>query len=128
MTKLWVYACMFRCDCSMQIFHMFVCFSSGTRLVSNALRILARLGSIILSVLTLWIGLALGEQQELDLQAGNFNTPVVRLAVLGGILALQMYLTFKVINQEITRSRENSAVTTVPKAKTQRKEKSKKSK
>jgi hypothetical protein len=59
-------------------------------LISSILQILARLGSIILAVLTLWYGLALGEQQPLDIQAGHFNTPTVRLAVLGGILALQM--------------------------------------
>lgn len=59
-------------------------------MVSNVLQILARLGSIILAVLTLWYGLALGEQQPLDIQAGYFNTPTVRLSLLGGILALQM--------------------------------------
>lgn len=65
-------------------------FFSVARLVSNILQILARLGSIILAVLTLWYGLALGEQQPLDIQAGYFNTSAIRLAVLGGILALQM--------------------------------------
>ncbi|CAH1372630.1 hypothetical protein MTP99_014106 [Tenebrio molitor] len=103
-------------------------FSKGARLISSILQILARLGSIILAVLTLWYGLALGEQQPLDIQAGHFNTPTVRLAVLGGILALQMYLTINVISQEIARSRENKVYTTVPKPKVQKKEKSKKSK
>jgi len=103
-------------------------FSKGTTLISNILQLLARLGSIILAILTLWYGLALGEQHELDLQTGYFNTPVVRLAVLAGILGLQMYLTFNVINQEIARSREIKGATVAPKAKTQKKEKSKKSK
>jgi len=101
-------------------------FTKATRLVSNVLQILSRLGSIILAVLTLWYGLALGEQRPLDIQAGYFNTPAVRLAVLGGILLLQMYLTFNVISQEITRSRESKAYTVLPKIKTQKKEKTKK--
>ncbi|XP_018563997.1 translocating chain-associated membrane protein 1 isoform X1 [Anoplophora glabripennis] len=103
-------------------------FTKGTRLVSNILQILARLGSIILAILTLFYGFALGEQHALDIQAGYFNVPVVRFAVLGGVLLLQMYLTFKVISQEIARSRESKGLTVVPKTKTQRKDKSKKSK
>nr|CAH7713297.1 unnamed protein product [Callosobruchus chinensis] len=103
-------------------------FTKATRLVSNTLQLLARLGSIILAILTLWYGLALAEQKPLDLNTGHFNTPYIRLGVLAGILALQMYLTFNVINQEIARSRENKVATTVPKTKVQKKEKSKKSK
>lgn len=60
-----------------------------SRLITNALQIIARLGSIILAVLTLWYGLALSEL-KLDIQAGYFNAPTVRLPVLAGILLLQM--------------------------------------
>lgn len=88
------------------------------------------MGSIILAVLTLWFGLAQGEQQELDVQAGHFNAPVVRLAILGGILALQVYLTFNFINQElaqIAKNKETSGATVVAKSK-QKKDKNKKRK
>ncbi|CAG9831609.1 unnamed protein product [Diabrotica balteata] len=103
-------------------------FSKVTTLVSNSFKLVARLGSIILSILTLWYGLSLGEQRELDFTTGYFNTPVVRIAVLAGILGLQMYLTFNVISQEIARSRESKGASVAPKAKPQKKEKSKKSK
>lgn len=92
--------------------------------------IISRLGSIILAVLTLWFGLAQGEQQELDIQAGYFNIPAVRLAILGGILALQVYLTFNFINQElaqIAKNKETSGASVVAKSK-QRKDKNKKRK
>ncbi|CAG9864353.1 unnamed protein product [Phyllotreta striolata] len=102
-------------------------YSKGTKLISNVLQLLARLGSIILAVLTLWYGLALGEQRELDIQAGYYNTPIVRLVVLSGILGLQMYLTFNVIHQELARSRENKDAV-VAKPKSQKKDKTKKSK
>lgn len=52
--------------------------------------VLARLGSVVLAVVTLWYGLALGEQKELDVQIGYFNTAPVRLAILAGILILQL--------------------------------------
>lgn len=65
-------------------------FFIATRLVSNVISLLVRLGSIILAVLTLWYGFALEKQQELDIQTGYFNVPVVRLAVLAGVLGLQV--------------------------------------
>lgn len=104
-------------------------FSKVIRTVSNILQLLARLLSIILAILTLWYGLALSEPQVLDIQAGYFNTPTVRLAVLGGILLLQMYLTVNIISKEIALSRESrSAATVLPRSKSQKKDKSKKSK
>lgn len=99
------------------------------RLSSTVLQIVARLGSIILAVLTLWYGLALLENQSLDIKAGQFNTPTIRFSALAGIILLQMYLIFKVISQEISRSRETVAsVQPVPKAKVAKKDKPKKSK
>jgi len=103
-------------------------FAKATRLVSSVVLILARLGSVVLAVVTLWYGLALGEQHELDIQAGYFNTPVVRLAVLAGILVLQLYHTFNFISQEVARVRESKAFTTAPRTKPQKKDKYKKSK
>ncbi|KAJ3661432.1 hypothetical protein Zmor_005827 [Zophobas morio] len=103
-------------------------FSKVARLVSNVLQFFARLGSIILAILTLWHGLSKGDQQPLDIQNGYFNTPTIRLSILSLILGLQMYLIFEVIKQEVARSRENKVYTTVPKPKVQKKEKSKKNK
>lgn len=105
-------------------------FTKITGVISKVVLIFSRLGSIILAVLTLWFGLAQGEQQELDIQTGYFNVPTVRLVILGGILALQVYLTFNFINQElaqIARNKESSGATTVAKSK-QRKDKNKKHK
>lgn len=80
-------------------------------------------------MLTLWYGLALQENQGLDIKAGQFNTPAIRFSVLAGIILLQMYLIFKVISEEISRSKE-SAVSVQPAAKSKlaKKEKPKKSK
>ncbi|XP_050301847.1 translocating chain-associated membrane protein 1 isoform X2 [Anthonomus grandis grandis] len=104
-------------------------FSKVTRLSSTALQIIARLGSIILAVLTLWYGLALQENQGLDIKSGNFNTPTIRFAVLSGIILLQMYLIFRVISLEISRSKENAAVVQpITKVKAPKKDKPKKSK
>ncbi|XP_060535281.1 translocating chain-associated membrane protein 1 [Cylas formicarius] len=100
-------------------------FSRATGLVSNALQIVARLGSIILAVLTLWYGLASKENQELDVKKGRFNTPPIRFSVLAGIILLQMYLIFKVISRELTRSREAGPAITAPKVKAQKKAKTK---
>ncbi|KAH1002804.1 hypothetical protein HUJ04_008859 [Dendroctonus ponderosae] len=104
-------------------------FSRVVRLSSTVLQIVARLGSIILAVLTLWYGLALLENQSLDIKAGQFNTPTIRFSALAGIILLQMYLIFKVISQEISRSRETVAsVQPVPKSKVAKKDKPKKTK
>ncbi|XP_056648887.1 translocating chain-associated membrane protein 1 [Diorhabda carinulata] len=103
-------------------------FSKITSMVSNCIQLSARVGSIVLAILTLWYGLALGEQKELDLQTGYFNTPVIRIGVLVGVLGLQLYLTFNIISQEIARSRESQVLNVTPKTKTQKKDKSKKSK
>lgn len=61
-----------------------------TRLISHTVLILARLGSIVLAIVTLWYGFALGAQQPLDFQTGYFNTAPIRFALLAGIMFLQM--------------------------------------
>lgn len=65
---------------------------SATRYISNTFLVLSRLGSIILAVLTLWYGLALDEERVLNYQAGYYNIAPIRLAILGGILVLQVYV------------------------------------
>ncbi|XP_066157080.1 translocating chain-associated membrane protein 1 [Euwallacea fornicatus] len=104
-------------------------FSKVTRLSSTVLQIVARLGSIILAVLTLWYGLALRESQGLNVRAGEFNTPLIRFSVLVGIILLQAYLIFKVISEEISRTKESGAsVQQLTKVKAPKKDKPKKSK
>lgn len=122
---------------------------TATRFISNVFLVLSRLGSIILAVLTLWYGLALGDEHPLNYKDGYYNIPPIRLAILGGILVLQVYvttsptplnllyliipfiysyLTFTIISQELKRSQESRAYITLPKVKSQKKEKPKKSK
>lgn len=101
--------------------------TKASTFVSTALRFVARLGSIIISVFTLWYGLALSEQKELNIEEGYYNISVVRLSLLGGILLLQLYLIFNLISDEISRSKENSTSIPAPKAKS-KKEKTKKTK
>ena len=97
-------------------------------MVTKASLIISRLGSIIIAVLTLWFGLAQGEQRELDVQAGYYNVTSIRLILLAGILCLQVYLTFNFINQELAQLAKNKETTTVvSKSKQQKKEKTKKS-
>ncbi|KAF5272926.1 hypothetical protein FQR65_LT04855 [Abscondita terminalis] len=103
-------------------------FVKITGLVSTVLLILARLGSVVLAVVTLWFGLSAGEQHQLDIQAGYFNIAAIRLAVLAGILILQLYHTFNFISQIVAKLRESKATATSTRAKPQKKEKFKKSK
>lgn len=65
-------------------------FFLATRYISNTFLVLSRLGSIIIAVLTLWYGLALGDERPFNYQAGYYNIPPIRLAILGGILILQV--------------------------------------
>lgn len=82
--------------------------SKATSLVSNVFLVLARLGSIVLAVLTLWFGLA----QESSLPAdtpGNYNIPPVRLGALIAIVSLQIYLMYNFITQQLEQARENNS-------------------
>jgi translocating chain-associated membrane protein 1 len=61
---------------------LLVCFFVlGGYLIANAVFVLVRLGSIILSVLTFWYGLSLSDKQGLDIETGNFNTLIIRYVV-----------------------------------------------
>lgn len=103
-------------------------FAKVTGLVSTIVLILARLGSVVLAVVTLWFGLSAGEQHELDVQAGYFNTPIIRLPILAGILILQLYHTFNFISQIVAKLRESKVTTAATRTKPQKKDKFKKSK
>jgi len=101
-------------------------FSRVSRGISNSVMVATRLASIIITVLTLWFGLAQGEQKELDFTTGYYNTPAIRLGLLGAILILQVYLTAVVIGRELQKSKEAKSFTTVQKSKPTKKDKSKK--
>eukprot|EP00096_Caligus_rogercresseyi_P010812 TRINITY_DN404_c0_g1_i1.p1 TRINITY_DN404_c0_g1~~TRINITY_DN404_c0_g1_i1.p1 ORF type:complete len:394 (-),score=153.42 TRINITY_DN404_c0_g1_i1:503-1684(-) len=72
--------------------------------------VLARLGSIILTVLTFWYGLPLAplEEQGIDLAKGNFNTPLLRLTGLLIVCLLQAWLMWNFITLQLKLKREKS--------------------
>ncbi|XP_054268771.1 translocating chain-associated membrane protein 1 isoform X2 [Macrosteles quadrilineatus] len=82
--------------------------SKAGYLVSDVFFVLARLASIILSVLTFWYGLSLSDTQGLDLADGNFNIPPIRLFALGAVCLLQAYLMFHFITDKLRQLREQA--------------------
>ncbi|XP_046673389.1 translocating chain-associated membrane protein 1 isoform X1 [Homalodisca vitripennis] len=82
--------------------------SKAGYLVSDVVFVLARLASIILSVLTFWYGLSLSDTQGLDLPSGNFNIPAVRLFALAAVSLLQAYLMFHFITDKLRQLREQA--------------------
>merc|ERR1712244_107712 len=66
------------------------------------------MGSVILSVLTFWFGLAKlpTEQQTLDVSGGNFNTGLIRLNSLIAVCFLQAWLMWNFIVFQFKRARE----------------------
>lgn len=73
--------------------------------------VLARFSSVILSVLTFWFGLAKlpAEQQQIDLQTGNFNTGLIRLNSLIAVCLLQAWLMWNFIVGQFKRRRETKS-------------------
>merc|ERR1712223_1038017 len=76
--------------------------------LSEAVFVLARFSSVILSVLTFWFGLAKlpTEQQSLDVSGGNFNTGLIRLNSLIAVCFLQAWLMWNFIVFQFKRARE----------------------
>jgi len=81
--------------------------------LGDLLFVLARLSSVILSVLTFWFGLAKlpAEQQSLDISAGNFNTGLIRLNSLIAVCFLQAFLMWNFIVFQFKRMRETKNIT-----------------
>ncbi|XP_054712433.1 translocating chain-associated membrane protein 1-like 1 isoform X2 [Uloborus diversus] len=78
--------------------------------VWNVLFVLVRLGSISLSVLTFWYGLA--KQQvtpAMDIVTGNFNTQLIRINCLVAVFLLQAWMMWNFINFHMKRLRERAA-------------------
>jgi len=85
--------------------------SKAGYMVSHVVFVLARLGTIMLSVLTFWHGLSLSENQGLDFETGNFNTPAIRLSALISVALLQGYLMFNFITEALRQLREQTPST-----------------
>jgi len=80
--------------------------------VHEILFVLARLGTITMSVLAFWYGLAQAPaaQQVIDLASGTYNTFVFRIVVLAAICLLQAYQMWNFITFHLKRRRENAAL------------------
>ena len=67
--------------------------------------VLARLSSVILSVLTFWFGLSKvpAEQQEINFSTGNFNTGLIRLNCLVAVCLLQAWLMWNFIVCQVNK-------------------------
>ncbi|GFY58862.1 translocating chain-associated membrane protein 1 [Trichonephila inaurata madagascariensis] len=79
--------------------------------VWNSLFVFARLGSITLSVLTFWYGLALQQTTSvMDIASGNFNTQLIRINCLVSICLLQAWMMWNFINFHLKRMRERAAL------------------
>lgn len=79
-------------------------------MVWNFLFVLVRLGSITLSVLTFWYGLALQlSTNQIDVVSGNFNTQLIRINCLVAVCLLQAWMMWNFINFHLKRMRERAA-------------------
>ena len=109
-------------------------------MAASAMFVLVRLGSIILSVLTFWYGLALSDNQVVNVSEGNFNTQTIRfvsiplhtavlcksfciflwnsfqlllayrLSVLASICIIQAYFMWHFITEQLQQMREQNAL------------------
>ncbi|RWS25846.1 translocating chain-associated membrane protein 1-like protein [Leptotrombidium deliense] len=75
----------------------------------NILFVLVRLGSITLSVLTFWYGLALHQTAVPSLKDGNFNTNIIRINSLVAVCLLQAWMMWNFITFHLKRMREKAA-------------------
>lgn len=82
-------------------------FTRIAGVTSNSILILSRLLSIIVSVLTLWYGLALSGKETINIEEGYFNVAPVRLSLLAAICLFQAYLMFNFVSQQLSKVRES---------------------
>lgn len=57
----------------------------------NVIFVAVRLASTVLTFTTFWYGLKQTEAVAIDVQSGNYNTSLVRLNGILGLLALQLF-------------------------------------
>ncbi|XP_071519700.1 translocating chain-associated membrane protein 1 isoform X2 [Panulirus ornatus] len=77
--------------------------------VWNVLFVACRLASIIVAILTFHYGLATNDDQTLDVQAGNFNTTIIRLNALVAVCLIQAWMMWNFIHFHLRRMRERQA-------------------
>jgi len=97
-------------------------------MIWNGLFVLVRLGSITLTVLTFWYGLSQNGNELLNVQAGNFNTQIIRINCLLAVCLLQAWMMWNFITFHLKRMRERTAAASLAKRKgaTKKEKKSKK--
>jgi translocating chain-associated membrane protein 1 len=74
----------------------------------NILFVLVRLGTITLSVLTLWYGLSKTSSSAISFVDGNFNTQFVRGNCLTGLFLVQAWVMWNFITFHLHRARERA--------------------
>ena len=74
----------------------------------NVVFVLASLASIILSIFVFWFGLKASSIDAINCAEGNFNTPLVRIASLAAVLALEAWMLWNFILFHCKRFRENT--------------------
>jgi len=74
----------------------------------NILFVLARLGSVVLSVLTFWFGLSPSSTDKVSVVEGNFNTPLIRVNVLVAVGLLQIWMMWNFSTFHLRRLREKA--------------------
>ena len=81
--------------------------------VYNVLFVVARLSASILSIFVFWFGLKSSNVSNVNLEEGNFNTGVIRMAVLSSILVFQVWMMWNFILFQFKKLRENSKTSSV---------------
>jgi len=76
--------------------------------IYNVLFVSARLTEIALSVFVFWFGFKTNSIESVDLETRNFNTPLVRLFCLAGILVLQAWMMWNFTLFQCKKIRENT--------------------
>ncbi|XP_064085964.1 translocating chain-associated membrane protein 1-like [Macrobrachium nipponense] len=77
--------------------------------VWNVVFVMSRLASIIVAILTFHYGLAINENQVLDIATGNFNIPLVRLNALIAVCLIQAWMMWNFIHFHLRKLRERQA-------------------
>jgi len=74
----------------------------------NVLFVLTRPAVIVLSVFVFWFGLENSSVDSINLDEGNFNTPLVRISALSVIIVLQVWMLWNFILFHFKKKRENA--------------------
>lgn len=86
---------------------------------------IARFAIIALTVMTFWYGLPRLDNAGLNVDSGNFNSPLIRLTAMAGVILMQAWLAWNFICYQIRVWRER-AIPATPSKKKETRKKSKK--